>query len=87
MATRKSDLVAAMQKHTMTPTATVAPAPSRTYREDRTNVTAYFPAEVKRQLKILSADRNQSIQRLLAEAINDFFAKNGKPEIAPLAER
>jgi hypothetical protein len=39
---------------------------------------------VKRQLRILAADRDTTIQDLLAEALNDLFAKNGKPEIAPM---
>jgi len=32
----------------------------------------------------LAADRDTTIQDLLAEALNDLFAKYGKPEIAPL---
>lgn len=40
--------------------------------------------EVKKQLRILAAEHNTTIQNLLAEALNDLFAKNGKPEIAPL---
>jgi hypothetical protein len=39
---------------------------------------------VKRQLRILAADRDTTIQDLLAEALNDLFAKHGKPEIAPM---
>jgi hypothetical protein len=39
---------------------------------------------VKRQLRILAADRDTTIQDLLAEALNDLFAKHGRPEIAPI---
>jgi hypothetical protein len=39
---------------------------------------------VKKQLRILAADRDTTIQDLLAEALNDLFAKHGKPEIAPM---
>ena len=53
-------------------------------RANKSNVTGYFPGEVKRQLRLLAAERDTTIQHLLAEALNDLFAKNGKPEIAPL---
>ena len=39
------------------------------------------------QLRLLTAERDTRIQNLLTEALNDLFAKNGKPEIAPLDER
>ena len=64
-----------------------APAPKsqhfRPSREGKSNVTGYFPPAVKKQLRILAADRDTTIQDLLAEALNDLFAKYGKPEIAP----
>lgn len=53
-------------------------------RDGKSNVTGYFPLEVKKQLRILAAERSTTIQDLLAEALNDLFAKHGKPEIAPL---
>ena len=53
-------------------------------RDGKSNVTGYFPPEVKKQLRILAAERSTTIQDLLAEALNDLFAKHGKPEIAPL---
>ena len=53
-------------------------------REGKSNVTGYFPPEVKKQLRLLAAEQDTTIQNLLAEALNDLFAKNGKPEIAPL---
>jgi hypothetical protein len=53
-------------------------------RDGKSNVTGYFPPEVKKQLRILAAERNTTIQDLLAEALNDLFAKNSKPEIAPV---
>jgi hypothetical protein len=33
----------------------------------------------------LAVDRRSTVQALLAEALNDLFAKHGKPEIAPQA--
>lgn len=62
-------------------------SPSRAGRESKTNVTAYFPLAVKKQLRLLAAEEDTTIQNLLAEALNDLFAKRGKPEIAPLPER
>lgn len=55
----------------------------RTGREGKSNVTGYFPPEVKKQLRLLAAEQDTTIQDLLAEALNDLFAKNGKPELAP----
>ena len=55
----------------------------RTGREGKSNITGYFPPEVKKQLRLLAAEQNTTIQDLLAEALNDLFAKNGKPELAP----
>ena len=54
-------------------------------RAGKTNVTAYFPPAVKKQLRLLAAEEETTIQGLLAEALNDLFAKRGKPEIAPLS--
>ena len=50
----------------------------------KSNVTGYFPPEVKKQLRMLAAERDTTIQALLAEAMNDLFAKYGKPEIVPV---
>lgn len=55
-------------------------------RAAKSNVTGYFPQAVKRQLRLLAAERDTTIQRLLAEALNGLFAANGKPEIAPLED-
>ncbi len=52
-------------------------------RANKSNVTGYFPPEVKKQLRLMSAEQDKTIQKLLAEALNDLFAKYGKPEIAP----
>ena len=56
-------------------------------RAQKSNVTGYFPPAVKKQLRILAAERETTIQALLAEAMNDLFAKYGKPEIAPIDEK
>jgi hypothetical protein len=48
-----------------------------------TNVTGYFPPAVKKQLRRITVEEDTTIQELLAEALNDLFAKRGMPEIAP----
>ena len=55
-------------------------------RASKSNVTGYFPPEVKKQLRLLAAEKDTTIQRLLAEALNGLFAAHGKPEIVPLQE-
>ena len=56
----------------------------RPSREGKSNVTGYFDPAVKRQLRILAAEQDTTIQALLGEALNDLFAKRGKPEIAQI---
>jgi len=50
-------------------------------------ITGFYPQEVRMQLKILAAEQTRSMEDMLAEALNDLFAKYGKPEIAPAGER
>ena len=67
------------------PEDTTAPPPRRTAQPGRVgkvSVTGYFAPEVRRQLRRLAADADTTIQALLAEALNDLFAKRGAPEIA-----
>ena len=54
-------------------------------RAGKRQVAAYFPVPVQRQLKLLTVENDTTVQNLLAEALNDLFAKYGKPEIAPPA--
>ncbi len=51
-------------------------------RATKSNVTGYFDPAVKKQLRMMMAENETTIQGLLAEALNDLFAKYGKPEIA-----
>ena len=52
-------------------------------RAGKTNVTGYFPLEVKASLRLVQARRGGTIQDILAEALNDLFAKYKVPESAP----
>src|SRR3954454_16898680 len=47
-------------------------------------VAAHFPEDVAWQLRGLAVDRKTTVQNLMAEALNDLFAKYGKPEVAPI---
>lgn len=49
-------------------------------------MTGCFLREVKRQLRLMSAEQHKIIEKLLAEALNDLFTKDGKPEIASWEE-
>jgi len=59
----------------------------RPSREGKGNVTGYYPPAVKKQLRFMAAERDTNIQDLVAEALNDLFAKYGKPEIVPRKEQ
>jgi hypothetical protein len=85
--TKRPNLVAAAaMRRDPTPQPVTPPAAGQGSRANKTNVTGYFSHEVKEQIRILGAKRRQTTQRMLAEALNDFFAKNGMPELAPLDE-
>lgn len=64
------------------PEAREAPPP-RT-RVGTKQIAAHFPEEVAWQLRALAVERKTTVQNLMAEALNDLFAKHGKPELAPL---
>lgn len=84
--TQKLDLIGALRRTAegATPRPPAAASGTPAPRPVRTNVTGYFPQAVKRQLRNLAADHDTTIQRLLAEALNDLFVKYGKPEVAPV---
>jgi hypothetical protein len=64
------------------PAPALEPAKPRS-RTGTRQVAGHFPAEVAWQLRELAVARRTTVQALLAEALNDLFAKHGKPEIAP----
>ena len=49
-------------------------------REGKSNVTGYFPPEVKKQLRLLAAEHETTIQNLLAEALNDERRSQNRPQ-------
>lgn len=83
----KSNLATAMRKSAQPSPAAVTPAPiARPGRDNKSPITGFFGLDVKKQLRILAAEQSKTIQRLLAEALNDTFEKYGKPAIVPLDE-
>jgi len=46
-------------------------------------ITAFFCEDVRVQLKMMAAEQRRSMESLIGEALNDLFAKHGKPEIVP----
>ncbi len=51
-------------------------------RRGKKALTGYFDPEVLRQLKVLAAFEDKTVQSLMGEAINELFKKYGKPHIA-----
>ncbi len=60
--------------------------PSQQSRIGKVNVTGYFPPDVKASLRLVQAKRGGTIQDILAEALNDVFAKHNVPQTAPRDE-
>ena len=95
----KADLLQAMREKANPVMAEVQPVPTKQVnsgpwqttqppsRAGKRQVAAYFPAHVHKQLKLLMVENDTTVQNLLAEALNDLFAKYGKPEIAPTVEQ
>ena len=67
--------------------AEAPPAPKASPKPKKKSVTSaitvHFPKQVRDQLKILAIQHGNTLHGVVAEAFNDFFAKHGKPEIAP----
>ena len=55
-------------------------------RAGKRQIAAYFPLPVQKQLKLMAVEKDTTVQNLLSEALNDLFAKYGRPEIAPGSE-
>ncbi len=51
-------------------------------RRGKRAFTGYFAPEVLKQLKMLAAAEDKTMQSLMVEAINELFKKYGKPHIA-----
>ena len=72
-------LEAEKERESRTPSLARSVAPSRAGKKP---VTGFFDPEVSRQIKKVALDKDQTMQELLQEAINDFFRKYDLPPIA-----
>lgn len=59
------------------PAGYIAPA-----RQGKKALSAYFDPAVIDALKIMAIEQGTSVQAIASEALNDLFAKHGKPPIA-----
>jgi hypothetical protein len=93
MATRKTTLAESLQRAAGAPTvADPSPAPEAGMtpgqgyvapaRRGKKAVSGHFDPAVQKQLNQMALDEDSSVQALLREALNDLFAKRGKPTIA-----
>ena len=51
-------------------------------RAGKVSIAGFFEPAVRKQLRQLALDTGSTNQDLVAEALNDLFAKHGLPEIA-----
>jgi hypothetical protein len=56
-------------------------------REGTVPITVMQHEDVRMQLKMLAIERRDTIENLVAEALNGLFRKHGKPEIAIIKKR
>ena len=65
-----------------------APTPKQTdtkvppSRRGKRHISGYFDPEVLKQVKIICAEEDKTVNQLLAEALNALFIDKGKPPIA-----
>lgn len=61
--------------------AVVKPASPRPSREGKRLIAGHFDPKVAKQLRLLAAEEDTSIQALLEEALDLLFVKKGKSRI------
>ena len=66
-----------------TPISEAASAkPASNGRQGTKLIGGHFAPEVSTQLRILAAEEGTTVQRLLAEALDDLFVKKGRGRVA-----
>ena len=64
-----------------------SPGAASPHRVGKVNVTGYFDPAVKQSLRLVQAKHpGLTVQHLLAEALNDLFAKYNVPQAAKLTK-
>jgi hypothetical protein len=68
----------------LSPTSTSHQKPRRAHSRvgDTRLLGGHFEPAVLRQVRLIAVEEDTTNQELLTEALNDFFAKRGKPRIA-----
>ncbi len=65
------------------PVSEAIPAkPAASGRQGTKLIGGHFAPEVSTQLRILAAEEGTTVQRLLAEALDDLFVKKGRGRVA-----
>lgn len=90
--TKKMNLVEALQKEsTALPKTKAAAVPSKKTvtaynlppsRRGKKALTVYLDPDVIKQVKFIGIDQEMSTQDIVRDALNDYFAKHGKAQIA-----
>ena len=96
MAKRKTSIAEALSKSARGEDPSKAPAAEKPPRAPlgastlakpgrvgKVNITGYFDPAVKKSIRLIQAhDPDRTVQDLLAEALNDLFAKHNVPQTA-----
>ena len=51
-------------------------------RQDKRQIAGFFSAECAKQLRMLAAEEDTTVQELIKEGLNHMFTAHGKPPIA-----
>ena len=78
----KTTLAAALEKTAAPEPSAKTPAKEPKTRANTKLIAGHFDAAVSKQLRALALEEDSTVQQLLREAINDWFAKRGKSTIA-----
>ena len=79
--TKPEPVPAVREAVSTTTAAAVAGSYTAPSRAGKTNLTAYLSKDYKRNMRLIQAKTGRSLQTLIAEALNDLFAKYDVPAI------
>jgi hypothetical protein len=71
----------ALQEELRQPALRAAPR-GRQDRQDKRQIAGFFSVECARQLRMLAAEKDTTVQELLKEGLNMMFTAHGKAPIA-----
>ena len=64
------------------PTDPAAAAPEQPSRVGKRSIGGHFEPKVAQAIRVLAAQKDTTVQVILAQALNDFFEKNGVERLA-----